>query len=248
MRKLFTPLLLCTLPVGEVMADDHKAEAIDIVDEIVSVCQKDGMSACAPYIHGIDRIFLYATVFDRLEEIEIAFDNFLKERYATERNDIVDFDLLQADVELSLDVTFKTGQFSGRVQNVDAVENGFDMEMDTGSIITLRQVQGEWHIKMPTELDGQVRQIEPFFLAAQLKRSILQYRALEAQLLDLSQDELEERVSADLAPVYLAIFSEQEVPAAIKWLVKDVESVVAFYRQFSGASEMRDYIVRENKL
>ena len=54
----------------------------------------------------------------------------------------------------------------------------------------------------------------------------------------------EEGVDEDLVPIVATLAPSEKVPALMKWLSKDPNAVVQFYRQFQSVADMKAYVVK----
>jgi hypothetical protein len=152
-------------------------------------------------------------------------------------------------LKLDLKITFQSEQFVDRITNVEKVENsGYNVQFDEKQLLQLRKNSDGWYAVLPTAMRKQFKQVQPYFLAGQLKRSILTYRLLEAGLAKLTNDQLESKVSEDIAPIFFAIFPKEEYPKLFQWVVKDVEEVITFYSQFENIEQMKAHIIETHKL
>ena len=78
----------------------------------------------------------------------------------------------------------------------------------------------------------------------QLKHSIVTYRMLETEMDHLDVSAFEEGVDEDLVPIVATLAPSEKVPALMKWLSKDPNAVVQFYRQFQSVADMKAYVVK----
>jgi len=226
--------------------EDAKNESISIVNSIIGICKTKSMLACQPQMRGADFVFDYIKLFDYLSKLDKQFKDFLVEKYPSKSG--FDFDVIQASLKLSIEITFTPEQFVSRITSAKKVKNGFDVIMDNGPVLQLRKQKDSWVAIFPPEVEKQFKQLEPYYTAGQLKRSILIYRMLEGKMANLSKDKLEANVSEDIAPILVAMFTKEKVPTLAKWLVKDVNEVIKFYGQFSTIEDMKAHIVKTHKL
>ena len=188
--------------------DNAKDQSISIINSVVGVCQTRGMLACEPHIRGADFLFKYIRLFDQLAELDDQFKLFLLTNYPSDGG--VDFDIIQASLNLSMEITITPEQFASRIRDAHRVENGYDVTMDNGQILKLRKENNDWVAIFPPDMGGQFKTMQPFYTAGLLKRSILIYRMIEADMADLSKDQLEENVSTDIAPILVAMFGKEK--------------------------------------
>lgn len=240
-----TTALVVIIITAAAQASTPKDEAVQLIREIVGVCETQGMLACEPQIRGVPELFDYVRLFDQIDRLDSQFDRFLR---SNAESNYVDFDVLQASINLNLNIKFTAEQFVGRISAVQRVEGGYDVEVDSSQVMLIRQDAAGWYAVFPEQVRTQFEQIQPYYLAGKLKRSILTYRLIEADMVGLSNDQLESKVSEDIAPVMLAIFPKEKFPRLMRWLVKDVNDVVDFYSQFSSVEEMKEHIAITNKL
>lgn len=243
------PLLIFLAFTPVAIADDNKdrAAAIKIIEDIVSVCETKGMLACEKNVVGIDPMFQLLHLFEDLHNTEQTFNNFMQRRYADEGT--ARFYVLDASLRLSPNIQFQTKQFVQRIASVKRVANGFDVMLDGKDSLSIRKDSERWYMQFPEAKAREFeRQFESFRLAAALKRSILIYHMLEADMAKLSRSDLERKVSEDLAPIVVALLGKEKFPGIVKWLVKDTKEVVAFYQQFETVDDMKAHIRKTYKL
>lgn len=243
LTKVLIILLLCGyhtfVQAGKIETD----KSIQIVNKIIGVCEKQGILACESNLQGIDIVFDYARLFDQVAKLDKQFKEFLEQRFPDENG--FDFDVIQASLNLSLNITFKPEQFTTRITDATKVKDGYDVIMDNGSVIQLRKNENSWAMTFPSDGDIKFEQLKPFYNAGQLKRSIIIYRMLEAEMVNISKDQVEENVSSDLAPILVAVFGKEKVPALMRWVTKDINEVVNFYSRFSSIEDMMNHISKK---
>ena len=244
--KVFVLLFILGVQSNAVAGDKDKEASIAIVNSIIGICQEKGMLSCQPYMKGIDFVFDYIRLFDQVSELDKKFKEFVKKKYPKE--DGFDFDVIQASLVLSIDITMNPDQFVTRITDVNKVKNGYDVTLDNGPVLQLRKQGESWIAIFPQEVNGQFKRFQPLYMAGQLKRSILIYRMLEAEMANLTKDELEENISKDIAPILVALFPKEKFSIIAKWLVKDVNEVIKFYSQFSNIDELSAHIIKVHKL
>jgi len=215
-------------------------KSIAIVNNIIGICQTKGMLTCQKNIEGVDIVFEYIKLFDQVSALDAKFKEFLAQNYPSEAG--FDFDVMQASLNLSMEITFTPEQFASRITDAKKVSNGYDVVLDNGPIFQLRKKNKIWIVLFSPELSSQFKQVESFYTAGRLKRSIIIYRMLEAKMAGLTKDELEENVSVDIAPIMIAMFGEKNFPTLMKWLSKDISEVADFYSKFTTIDDMRTYI------
>lgn len=247
MKKLLFSIVLILIAATITSADEKydNAAALTIIDQIIGTCETKGMLACQPNIMGADQVFDYIRLLDSVRETEAVFDKFIKRRYANEA--YVRFFILDT-LSPSIDITFTRDQFVKRITSVKRVANGYDVTMDGKHILGLRNEKTRWYVQYPDSMTGQLDQIKPFRLVSALKRSILVYRMLEAEMANLGRAELEKKVSEDIAPIAITLFGKEKFPQILKWFVKDANEVVAFYQPFKSVDDMKAHIRKTYKL
>lgn len=238
-------LLTChclTVNAGE----KEKSESIEIVKSIIGVCKEKGMLACEPNMKGVDLVFEYIRLFDQVSQLDIQFNELLKTRYPKEQG--LDFDVIQASLNLSLDITFTPEQLVSKVTGATKKPNGYDVVIGGGRVLQLRKTDNIWIVIFPQEVAAQFKQLEPYYTAGRLKRSILIYRMLEADMANLDKDQVEENVSKDIAPILVALFGKRKTPTILKWLVNDISEVIKFYSPFTTTEDMKAHIIKTHGL
>ncbi len=246
MKKWIFATLLVLSSASNASDTTPRESAIHVVKQIIGICEQQGMLACEPYIKGGEPMFRLVRVFDALEKTEAGFKRYLKQHYPD--NPSFTFYVLDVSLNLKLNTGFKTEQFVQNISKVTPVESGYDLLMKRGHTVALRKQADQWHIHFPASQSGDLSKLEPLRLAAMLKRSILVYRMLEADMLKLERSELEKNVSEDIAPILVAMFGKDKVPSVVKWLVKDTNEVIAFYRQFKTVNDMKIHIRKTHNL
>lgn len=246
MLKNLIFLILISINAQSFAGDAEKTRSIELVNQIVGVCQSKGMLACEPYIKGMDVVFEYIRLFNQVSDLDRQFKDFLASNYQKDKS--IDFDVLQASLNLSLDITFSPEQFSSKITNAVKVDNGYDATFSDGLIFQLRKKSSEWIAIAPVSLAEKMGQLQTYFNAGQLKRSILVYRMLEAEMATLSKDKLEANISEDIAPILVALFGKEKMSSLLKWIVKDVNEVINFYNQFSTVKDMENHIIKKHNL
>lgn len=226
--------------------EKEKADSIEIVNTIVGVFKNKGMLACQPNIKGADFVFEYIHLFEQVSQLDSQYVSMLKKRYPKENG--LDIDAIQASLNLSLEITFTPDQFVSRITRATKNNDGYDVILDNGPVLQLRKTGRNWVAIFPPEVGNQFKQLEPYYTAGQLKRSILIYRMLEAEMANLDKDKVESNVSGDIAPIIVAIFGKEKFPKLIKWAVKDVNEIIKFYGQFSTKDDMKAHIKKSHDL
>lgn len=247
LRIVITCLVLLSSP--SIAADDiDKHAAVKIMQTIVGTCETQGMLACEPYLKGIDTLFSYIRVYQQVSELDHELQHFIQHKYPgdTEFN----YYTLYASLSLYLNVDFTTEQFTSRVQMANQVREGYDVVMDQtdGPVLKLRRADNQWIAMFPKEGEQHFSQLKTLSAAGQLKRSILVYRMLEADLAGLSKLQFEDNLNKDLAPLIVSIFGEERFPKLRDWLVQDVDSVIEFYSQFSNLDQMKQFIKEQHNI
>lgn len=246
LRIVITSFILLLSPVTQADEIDKHA-AIKIMQSIVGTCESQGMLACEPYLKGIDTLFNYIRVYKQVSELDHELQRFIQHKYATEE---FNYYSLYASLSLYLNVDFTTEQFTNRVKTAVQVRDGYDVVMDKedGPILKLRRQNNLWIATFPKEGEQHFSQLDTLSAAGQLKRSILIYRMLEADLADLPKDKFEENLNKDLAPLIISIFGKERFPKLADWLVQDVDSVIRFYSQFSNLDQMKRFIKTQHNI
>lgn len=239
-------LLLILAPLSNADEIDRHA-ATQIIQSIIGTCEEQGMLACEPSIRGMEQLFRNIHLFQQVAALDEALQDFILHRYPNaEQFSSVE---LSARLNLSLDVDFTPAQFVKRIHQAEQVAAGYDVVFDNqnGPLLQLRRQDEQWLAVFPAADFQQQQYLLTLHATGQLKRSILIYRMLEAEMADLPIETLELNLNSDLAPLIASIYGQQ-APEATPWLIKDVDEVISFYRTFGNETEMRDQIRKEYDL
>lgn len=241
---LGTLLLWCSHSSADEI-DTHAA--INIVQSVIGQCEDQGMLACEPHLQGIDELFNYIRVFRQVLNLDKELRSFVTHKYPNAPK--LPFKAFKASRYLAINVNLTTEQFASRVVEAKQVADGYDVVMDeaNGPVLKLRRKSDQWSMIFPSESKEHFSHLKTLSAAGELKRSVLIYRMLEADLAEISKQELEQNINHDLAPLLLSIFGEQRFPELQKWSQKDVDEIIRFYSQFSSAEEMKLYIQKKAK-
>lgn len=246
MRFLLALFILLFL-VSPAFADRQaQKEATDIVNAIVGVCQSEGMVACERNFAGMDEFFRYVHLFESVARLDQSFKQFVAEKYGDGPK--IDFYVLRASMNLTLDISFKPEQFTARMQDAEKVADGYLVTTTADEQMRLKRVDDHWVLMAPGFDAEKLKPLEPYYLANQLKRSILICRSMEADMAGLSERELLDNVGQDMAPLVLAVFGKEKFPKIVDYLSKDLDSVLKFYAQFSTREEMAAHIAKVHGL
>ncbi|MGH1463371.1 MAG: hypothetical protein ACRBB6_15205 [Neptuniibacter sp.] len=226
--------------------DTHAAK--NIVESIIQQCEQEGMLACEPRLRGIDLLFDYIREFRKVFALEAELKRFVTHKYPNAPK--LSFDAIKASRYLAINVDLTTKDFSSRVMSAQQVKQGYDVVMDRkdGPILKLRRFNDQWVAIFPDESKQHFSQLKTLSAAGKLKRAILIYRMLEADLTDLTKFKLEENINQDLAPLVIGVFGDKRFPTLAQWHHSNVDEVINFYSQFSNTKEMRNHLEEQNKL
>jgi hypothetical protein len=225
--------------------DTHAA--INIVQSVIGQCEHQGMLACEPHLQGIDELFNYIRVFRQVLHLDKELRSFVTHKYPNAPK--LPFKAFKASRYLAINVNLTTEQFASRVVEAKQVADGYDVVMDepNGPVLKLRRKSDQWSMIFPPKSAKHFNHLKTLSAAGELKRSVLIYRMLEADLSEISKQELEQNINRDLAPLLVSIFGEHRFPELQKWSQKDVDEIIRFYSQFSNAEEMKLYIQKKKK-
>ena len=224
---------------------DTKDDAAAVVSGITRLCESKGMLACESQIRGIPELFDFIRLLDQIDVLDRRFGAFVQDRY---KEDVFHFEVLKASLSLKLDINYNPGRFMQKATAVNKVPGGYDVLTDTGETVKVRRVNEAWQLQIPETMAKQLEQLRPYILVGGLKRSILVFRMLEADMAKLTKAELEANVSKDLAPVLVMLFGKDKFPKLAQWLIKEPKDVIAFYSQFQTVGDMRAHIVKAHGL
>jgi len=240
LNLLFCLLFFFSSPAQSDEIDKHAA--VNIVQSILQECEANGLLTCESRMRGINVLFDYIRVYRQVIELDKELRKFVAHKYPKAPK--LPFAAFKASQRMAINVSLTTEQFSSRIVNARQVPNGYDVIMDTsnGPVLQLRRQNAEWIMIFPPEGLEHFNQLDTLSAAGQLKRSILIYRMLEADLTGLSKQQLEKNINQDLAPLMVKIFGLERFPDLATWQEKEVEEVIAFYQQFSNAKDMQRHI------
>jgi hypothetical protein len=242
-RRLGLALLSTLLGLGaHAETPDLKArgEAEAILHEIVGVCETRGFEACEPNFRGVDPLFAYVHAMHDLQQAEDQFVKFVRTRYA-----MPDFtmDKMAAHLNLKMNVTFNRSTFDDKIANVTRVPSGYDVQVRDG-LWQVRRENGKWIAQAPSNMAANMQSIQRYAVAARLKRSMMVYRVLEAQMRSYDLDAFAKRFVSDLGPLTVAILRRDDLIAQMPDWERRVDEVVKFYSRFKTEDDMRAAIAR----
>lgn len=110
------------------------------------------------------------------------------------------------------------------------------------SSLSLKNENGTWVVHFPRELSERAEAVNDYILAALLKRAIMVYRQLEAELLGHDYEELARRLGEDMTPLVVAVLRRDDLVAQVPDWRQRLEGVMAFYRQFDTVESMKAHI------
>lgn len=223
--------------------DTHAA--INIVQSVIGQCEHQGMLACEPHLEGIDELFNYIRVFRQVINLDKELRSYVTHKYPNAPK--LPFKAFKASRYLAINVNLTTKEFASRVVEAKQVATGYDVVMDNraGPVLKLRRKSDQWSMIFPPESAEHFSHLKTLSAAGELKRSVLIYRMLEAELAEISKQELEQNINRDLAPLLVSIFGEHRFPELQKWSQKDVDDIILFYSQFSNVEEMKAHIQKQ---
>ncbi|MGH1431543.1 MAG: hypothetical protein ACRBB4_10525 [Neptuniibacter sp.] len=225
--------------------DTHAA--INIVQSIIGQCESEGMLSCESRLHGIGTLFDYIRMYRQVIALDNELRKFVAHKYPNAPK--LPFEAIKASRHMAINVNLTTEQFMERVISAQQVVDGYDVIIDqeNGPILELRRKNQQWVMIFPSESSRHFDQLKTLTAAGKLKRSIMIYRIMEADMLDISKQELEKRLNLDLSPLLLGIFGKKRVPELEKWQNKEMNEVIDFYSQFSNPQQMNNYIKQNSK-
>lgn len=247
MKVLFLSVLLFFFYSFHACANQKEIkEVTEIINKVIGVCQEQGMLACEKNFSGGDVLFKYIRGFEEAKQYDQAYLDFLKARYPEE----VEFDLyvFRASLNIDLNITFTPEQFVSKIENASVAPQGYLIKMNSGDNVSLINQNNTWVLEIPPNQLGQMETLERYYYAAQMKKYILTYRTMEADLAGLSKAQLQKNVSNDLAPFIVALFGKDKFPNIVNYLVKDIGSVISLYKNFDDIKSMEEYIKKTYKL
>jgi len=245
MKKSIHTLFILFAIFSTSVKANNISEATNIINSIVGKCKTEGMLSCEPHIKEVNIAFDYIRLFNTVSIIENDFNNFVKNKYSI--NKPIN-KALQASLKLKLNVTFNPEQFTSGIRDSIKVKDGFDVYMSDGSIYELRNEGNSWVMIFPIEMQNKLKQLEPYIVAAKIKRAILLYRMQEADMANLSFDKFNENIGQDLGPLIVAMFGKDKYPDLAKLATKELNSIINFYSQFSTNQDMIKYIKKDHNL
>ncbi len=225
--------------------DTHAA--LNIVQTVIGQCEKNGMLACEPRLQGIDTLFDYIRMYRQVIALDNELRKFVTHKYPNAPK--LPFEAIKASKHMAINVKLTTEQFAARVIRAEQVAEGYDVviDQDNGPIVKLRRQNQQWVMIFPKESSSHFSQLKTLTAAGKLKRSVMIYRIMQADLTDITKQELEKNLNQDLAPLLLGVFGKERVPEMEKWLTKDMSEVINFYSQFSNPKEMQRHIKKNAK-
>jgi len=222
--------------------EKEKAEAVKIVQDTMRVCETKGMLACEPNLLGIKRLFIYLNLMDELNQLDVKLEHYIQQTYPDQGG--LNFAVLKESEKLSINVSLTAAQIVSGIVSAAKSENGYRLNMSDGSLIKLRFKNQQWQIIFPKSMNDQFQIFERFYVAGQLKRAIIMYRLIEADMLGLTKTRLESNLSEDLAPVLVKVLTLEKVASIKAWLGKDLDEVILFYARFKDTSDMKRYVTK----
>ena len=237
---LFSLLLLFISALPTQAAQREVDQVAGILGGIIDVCQSEGMLACEKNFKGADLLFDYIRMFAEVEQYDRAYKKFLRDHYPD--NSGFDFYVLRASLNLAMDITFSREQFIAKIRDVAETDRGYALTMDTGETVSLDNHDGTWVFEVPPRQAEQLKSLENFYQVGRIKKWIIIYRTMEADLAGLSKKQLQDNISHDLAPFIVALFGKEKFPEIVRYLVTDTDSVLAFYNRFSSREDMERHI------
>ena len=238
---LFSSLYLAAHAAGT--DDKARDEAIAIFMRIGETCETKGMEACEPNLRGMEALFDYFRAVNEMEQTEAEFVAFVRTRYS-----MPDFtmDKMAAHLKVKLGVEVNCHSFDGNVQQATRVPGGYDVQTKDG-LTRLRLEKQTWVAYLPAEMDKKMTIARRYTFAAKLKRSIMIYRKMEAELLDYNLDEFATRFVGDLGPLAVALLQKPDMIAQMPDWQQKVQGVIDFYSQFKSVEDMRAHILASKK-
>ena len=233
-------LFLSSCAQGNVPSDTELAS--QHIDSIMGICEDKGLVACSASLKGIDPLISYLQLCDEVKSIESRFLVFVKDRYQDENS----YPLVS--LPLCSEVRFTRDAFTKRITSVKKVPGGFDVTLDGNLVYLLRSDnEDHWTISFPEQMVSQLSQLTNHRVAIETKRSILVYRMLEADMADLSAEELKAGIDHDFYPLVVAVMGSR-FPMPILSNIQPVEKVIEFYTQFESVDDMKAHIRKAHNL
>ena len=239
---MLAPLL--ALP-GVAPSDAAHDEVVRILGQIAAVCEEQGLEACGPRIRGMDLVFTYDRAYRAMKHSEAEFVEFVRRRYEMPAFTMKD---MAAHVDPKVDVGISRTAFDKKVGLVKQVPGGYDVDWTGEGTITLRLVADVWVAQFPAETTAKVQALNSYVLAANLKRAIMVYRMLEAQMVDYALEEFASRFVGDLTPLVAAVLRKPELIAKVPDWERRLDEVKKFYAKFESVDDMRADIVKRHRL
>lgn len=215
-------------------------EVTKILNKVIGVCQEQGMLACEQNFRGGDILFKYIRGFEEAKQYDQAYIDFLKDRYPAESD--IDLYVLRASMNINLNLTFNPEQFISKIEDASVSNKGYIIKMNTGENVSLVKQNNKWVFEIPPDQAGQFKALERYYQAAQMKKIIITYRTMEADLAGLSKSQLQKNVNNDLAPFIVALFGKDKFPEIVNYLTTDIGSVIRLYNNFDDRKSMEQYI------
>jgi len=247
MKRITCILLACSLAVaarGETTDEKARAEAVEILSGIGETCETKGLEACEPNLRGMEPLFAYVRAIREMEKTEGEFVAFVRTRYS-----MPDFtmDKMAAHLKVSANVTVNRHTFARRVLEVTRVPGGYDVRMEDG-LAKLRRENDMWvaYAPQPKE-DANMATIRRYTLGAKLKRVIMIYRRMEAEMRDYDLEAFATRFVADLGPIAVATLQKEDMITQMPDWQQRAKRVIEFYSRFDTVDDMRADILANKK-
>jgi len=246
MKTLGCILLSCGAALAahaETADDQARKEANVIIQDIAAICETKGLEACEPNLRGMEPLFAYLRARREMEITEKEFVAFVRDRYS-----MPDFtmDKMAAHLNPRLNVTISRQSFEGKIQKATRVAGGYDAQMSDG-LVKLRREKEAWVAYLPEVAQEKMGTVRLYTSAARLKRSIMTYRKLQAELLNYDLDEFATRFVQDLGPLTVAVLRREDLVAQMPDWEQRLDKVVEFYSQFKSVEDMRAEILASRK-
>ncbi len=206
------------------------------------------MLACEKNFRDMDQVFEFFREYDKLAIAETKFADFVKSRYPGET---FDWSLMRASLKLKVKPTMTPQTLLKGEVVAQKIADGYRVRTGKGEF-DLRHDSDGWYL-VPGEIaleqiNKGIRQLAPYYRAAMLKRIILAYRMLEADMAKLDKDVLERGVNEDLAPLVAAMLGPESVPQVLREQLKPLDDVLAFYGPLNSRKKMEAAIRSAHRL
>lgn len=233
----FAPLLAFFAFTAHAETPDAKArdEVKTILLEIGGICETRGLEACEPYLRGVDPLFAYVHAMHDLQQTEAEFVKFVRERYT-----MPDFtmDKMAAHLNLKMNVTISRSNFDDKIGATKRVADGYDV-LVKGEPWQVRREGGRWIAHAPPGMAANLESLRRYTVAARLKRSMMIYRRIEAQMRRYDLDNFAKRFVSDLMPLTVAMLQRDDLIAQLPDWEPRLDEVVKFYARFKTEGDMR---------